>query len=175
VTSSIPGARGRQRVNRVWAWAAFAAIPVWLVLAVGLLVNSRQPPPVVQVADSSQLSVDDLGGNRVVDNYSLYVTPADAAETVSCREPRRSGDQPIERTEPDRAATATRTVDGVSYGHYGKVYSLTSEISCSSPASGLLLTEFDGDHRTRYFALLLIALCPILALIAVRILRRRPA
>jgi hypothetical protein len=173
VTSSLPGARGRQRVNRIWAWAAFAVIPIWLVLAIGLLVNSRQPPPVVQVAaGSSELSVDDLGGDRVVDDYSLYVAPADAAGTVSCLEPRRSGDQPIDRTEPDRAGTATRTVDGVTYRYYGKVYSLTSKISCRPGVEGLLLTEFDGDHQTRYFAVLLIALCPILALIAIRILRR---
>jgi hypothetical protein len=63
-------------------------------------------------------------------------------------------------------------VAGVTYGYYGKVYRMTREISCSPGVTGLLLTEFDGDHQTRYFGYLLLALCPVLALVSFRILRR---
>jgi hypothetical protein len=160
-------------VNRLWAWAAIAAIPVWLVGAAVLLTSSGQPPKVVQVAPGvSRMAVDETYRRSVVKDYSLYVAPPAAAGTTSCLEPRKVGDLNITRTEPDRADTATRTVAGVTYGYYGRVYNLTREISCNPGVTGLLLTEFDGDHRTRYFGYLLLALCPVLALVSFRILRR---
>ena len=167
---------GPRVVGRLWALAVFAVIPVWLVLAGGLLLADRRPPALVTAAPgSAQLKIDSEYRRSVVRDYTLYVTPSAAAGSVECHEPRRvGGPEPIVRSEPDRPATAVRTHQGVTYARYGKVYAMTSEVQCTGEVTGLLLTKYDGDHTGRNFAVFLLIAMPVLLLIAVRLLRRRP-
>jgi hypothetical protein len=158
----------------MWAWAALAVIPVWVILAVVLLNADRRPPDVVQVAAAPRLNLSGEYRRTVVDDYSLYVSPGAAAKTTTCQEPRDVGDLPITRTAPDRSGTADRTVDGVKYSYYGRVYQGTRAIECSPGVTGLLLTEYDGNHQKRYFAVALLVVGPVIGLIGIRILRRRP-
>jgi hypothetical protein len=171
-----PGQRQkRQAVNRLWAWAALAGVPVFVVLAIGLIASDRRPPAIVTVAaGSSQLDVGTSFRRTTIKDFALYVAPDSAVDTTKCVIPWSAGNtEVIHRTKPDRPATATRTVDGVRYHYYGHVFSLTRRISCTPGATGLLLTEWDGDHTKRNFAFVILATCPVLALIALRILRAR--
>lgn len=168
------GAAGRAAATRAWAWVALAAIPVWLVLAGALLAADRRAPELVEAAPgSSRIAVGDQFRRSTVKDLSLYVAPATAAGGAGCVSPKAGrAAEAIDRTRPDRAGTATRVHQGVTYAHYGRVYSLTEQIECAAPVSGLLLTEYDGDHQARWFAVLLLLSIPVLALVALWILRR---